>query len=361
MTKPLRVGLIGCGFFATNHLHAWAEMPDVVVAAVCDIDASKAAAAAKTFDVKASYDDAAEMLAQQTLDFVDIVTTMASHRSLVELCAGKGLPVIVQKPFAPSYADCLAMVSACDKAGVPLMVHENFRFQAPMRRVKAVLDSGAIGSPLWARLSFRTGYDVKAGQPYLFEEEKFIVLDLGIHVLDLARFFLGEVETLYARHQKVDTRVRGEDMATLLIGHCNGATAVVDITYESRRLPDTFPQTLVSIEGTKGAVELKAGSILAVSSEGRLSEINVATPLRAWTSEPWHIAQDSVFETQSHFVDCLRRGLPSETRGADNLKTFALVDAAYESARTQRVVRLEAGREGEARDHHQLSRCREAN
>jgi predicted dehydrogenase len=340
MTKPLRVGLIGCGFFAGNHLHAWAEMPDVVIAAVCDIDASKAAAAAKRFCAEAAYSVADEMLAEQSLDFVDIVTTMASHRSLVELCAGSGLPIIVQKPFGPTYADCLAMVKACDRAGVPLMVHENFRFQAPMRRVKAVVDSGTIGTPLFARLSFRTGYDVKAGQPYLFEEAKFIILDLGIHVLDLARFFLGEVETLYARHQKVDARVRGEDMATLMLGHRNGSTAIVDITYESRRLPDTFPQTLVAIEGTKGAVELKAGSILAVSSEGRLRESNVATPLRAWTSEPWHIAQDSVFAAQAHFVDCLRRGLPPETNGADNLKTYALVDAAYESARTQNVVRL---------------------
>ncbi len=339
MQKPLRVGLIGCGFFAANHLHAWAEMPDVEIAAVCDLDADKAAAAARRFGVAAAYTDAAEMLARQKLDFVDIVTTMGSHRSLVELAAGKGLPIIVQKPFGPTYVECLAMVTACDRAGVPLMVHENFRFQVPMRTIKAVLDSGAIGAPLWARISFRTGYDVKAGQPYLFDEERFIVLDLGIHVLDLARFFLGEVETLYARHQQVDRRVRGEDMATMLLGHRDGATSIVDCTYESRRLPDNFPQTLVMIEGEKGAVELGAGGILAVSSEGQLSKTNVATPLRAWTSEPWHTAQDSVYWTQSHFVECLRSGRLPETSGFDNLKTYALVDAAYELACTQSVVR----------------------
>jgi predicted dehydrogenase len=338
MKKPLRVGLIGCGFFSANHLHAWAEMPDVEIAAVCDLDAAKVAAAARRFGIAGAFTDAAEMVARQPLDFVDIVTTMASHRSLVELCAGKGLPIIVQKPFGPTYAACLAMVNACAAAGVPLMVHENFRFQVPMRRIKAVLDSGAIGAPLWARISFRTGYDVKSGQPYLFDEERFIVLDLGIHVLDLARFFLGEVETLYARHQQVDRRVRGEDMATMLLGHCNGATSIVDCTYESRRLPDTFPQTLVVIEGEKGAVELEAGGILAVSREGQLSKTNVATPLRAWTSEPWHTAQDSVYWTQSHFVDCLRNGRSPETSGPDNLKTYALVDAAYESARNQCVV-----------------------
>ena len=105
------------------------------------------------------------------------------------------------------------------------------RVQHPLRQVKSVVDSGAIGDPLWGRLSFRTGYYVKSGQPYLFDEERFIVLDLGIHVLDLARVFFGEVETVYSRHARIDPRIKGEDMATIMLGHVNGATSIVDITY----------------------------------------------------------------------------------------------------------------------------------
>jgi D-apiose dehydrogenase len=281
------------------------------------------------------------MLSERHPDCVDIVTTMGSHRMLVELCARAKIPVIVQKPFGPTYADCLAMVESCEAAKIPLMVHENFRFQSPMRQVKAVLDSGVIGLPVWARLSFRTGYDVKAGQPYLYDETRFIVLDLGIHILDLARFFLGEVETLFARHQRVDQRVCGEDMATIVLGHRNGATCVVDCTYESKQLPDNFPQTLVTIEGTKGAIELRANFTLAVSANGTLATRNVATPLRSWTSEPWHIAQDSVYHTQKHFLDCLRQGVVPETSGRDNLRTYALVDAAYASAAQRAVITLE--------------------
>merc|ERR1712032_842298 len=164
-----------------------------------------------------------------------------------------------------------------------------------------------------------------------------------------ARFFLGEVDSVYSRHQRIDTRVRGEDMATIMLGHTNGATSIVDITYECRRLPDSFPQTLVVIEGTEGAVELGCDFHMTVSTtkrgqggplEGKISTSNVSTPLRSWTSEPWHTAQDSVFHTQSHWLSCLRSGQQPETSGEDNLKTFALVEAAYSSSVSRQAVKV---------------------
>src|SRR5882762_1590604 len=144
MPSTLRVAVIGCGYFATNHLNAWAHLDGVEIAGVCDMDAGKARTAAERYGVARWYTDAGEMLRAVRPDFVDIATTMQSHRHLVTLAASEDIPAIVQKPFAPTYADCVAMVEACEAAEVPLMVHENFRFQAPLRRVRKVLDSGVI-------------------------------------------------------------------------------------------------------------------------------------------------------------------------------------------------------------------------
>jgi predicted dehydrogenase len=160
--------VIGCGFFAQNHLHAWRDLAAeglVELVALCDLDAEKAAAAAREFGVPRHYGDAAAMLAAERPDFVDVVTTMPSHRGLVEQAAAAGVAAIVQKPFAPAIGDCRAMVKACADAGVPLMVHENFRFQTPIRAVREVLEQGTIGEPFFARISWRTGYDVYANQP----------------------------------------------------------------------------------------------------------------------------------------------------------------------------------------------------
>jgi predicted dehydrogenase len=338
-TSELRGALIGCGFFAQNHLHSWKEIEGVRLVAVCDQDLNKARRAGTEFNVPGVYGDAAEMFEHEQLDFVDIATTMPSHRALVELAAKHRVPVIVQKPFAPTWSDCVAMVNACEKAKVPLMVHENFRFQAPMMAVQKALQSGVIGTPISARISFRTGYDIYAGQPYLAHEERFILLDLGIHLLDIARVFLGEVQTVQCQTQSVKPGLRGEDMATVLLRHAAGATSVVDCSYASKLSPDLFPQTLVSIEGTRGSVVLRQDFQLVVMSDGQAHTEDVSTPLLSWTSQPWHVAQQSVLNTQKHWIDCLRSGAEPATSGADNLKTYALVDAAYESALHQSTVR----------------------
>ena len=336
----LEGALIGCGFFAQNHLHAWRDLaPRARLVAVCDTDAGKARAAANAFGVPCWYDDAATMLAAERLDFVDIATTMPSHLPLVELAAAHRVPVIVQKPLAPSMADCVALVAAAERAGVPLMVHENFRFQTPMRRVSGILAAGEIGAPTWARISFRTGYDVFANQPYLLRETELIVLDLGIHLLDLARVFMGEVERVSCETQRQHPDALAEDTATLLLRHVGGAVSVVDCTYMSRDRPDPFPQTLLHIEGARGAIRLGRDFALEVTSDGTTRQEYAGSPLLEWTSEPWHVAQESVLNTQRHFIDCLERGVAPATSGRDNLRTYALVRAGYDAAGSQRAIR----------------------
>ena len=333
--------LIGCGFFAQNHLHAWRDLSSRArLVAVCDTNPAKAQAAAAAFAIPRWYDDAAKMFAAERLDFVDVATTMPSHRPLVELAAAHGVPVIVQKPLAPTTADCVALVEAAERAGVPLMVHENFRFQTPMRRVAELLTAAEIGTPSWGRISFRTGYDVFVNQPYLLNETELIVLDLGIHLLDLARVFMGEVERVSCETQRQHPRARAEDTATMLLRHVGGAVSVVDCTYMSRDLPDPFPQTLLHLEGSRGSIRMGRDFALDVTSDGVTRREHAGSPLLSWTSEPWHTAQESVLNTQAHFVDCLERGREPATSGRDNLRTYALVRAAYDAAASHRAVRV---------------------
>ena len=170
----MRVGVIGCGFFAQNHLNSWRDLAGegVEIAAVCDIDAKKAEAAAKAFGVAKFYADAATMLESETLDFVDVVTRMETHCEIVKLAAAKRVDIILQKPIAADWNGAKAVVETARQAGVRLAIHENFRWQSPMRKLKGVLDGGALGKPTWARIAFRTGYDIYAVQPYLHQAER---------------------------------------------------------------------------------------------------------------------------------------------------------------------------------------------
>lgn len=337
-----RVAVVGCGFFARNHLHAWKDLSarGVEVQAVCDVDPAKAKTAAEAFGVRRWYTDVDRMFEAETIDLADIVTRVETHQALVERSVARRVPTVVQKPFGPDLAACKAMVEAARSAGIFLAVHENFRFQLPMRRISELLRGGTIGAPSWARISFRTGYDIYKGQPYLLREERFVIMDLGVHVVDLARAFLGEVEHLSAEIQRRNPEVRAEDTATMLLKHRSGAVSVVECTYESHRLPDVFPETLLEIEGPEGAILLKPGSVLEVTSDGRMTRYDADPPVLDWAERPWHVIQESVLATCAHILDALRSGRDAATAAADNLKTFEVCEAAYEAASARRAVQI---------------------
>jgi predicted dehydrogenase len=328
--KQLRGGLIGCGFFARNHINGWKTLPDVEIVAVCDADLSRAEAFAHEFGAAHTYVDAEQMLRTETLDFVDIVTQPGSHRALVELAAAHGVPVICQKPLAPGRTDAEAMVNACQNAGVPLMVHENFRWQRPMR---ALQQKAAVLGPLFfGRISFRTPYDVYADQPYLATDPRFIIADLGVHLLDLARFFFGEGKQLTCHTRRVHPNIRGEDVATILLKMQSGATCLVDMSYASQLAEDLFPQTLVHLEGSGGTATLGPHYALTTVANGRVEHHDVSPAVYAWSRPPRQATQEAVIRLQQHWIDCLRTNTMPETSGADNLKTLELVFGAYQSA-----------------------------
>jgi predicted dehydrogenase len=341
MSKRVAIGVIGCGFFSRNHLNSWKDLApegaDLV--AVCDVDPGKAKAAAEAFGVPHWYADAETMFRERKLGLVDIVTRMNTHREIAELAFRHSVPAIVQKPFAPTWDDCVAIVDGARKAGLFLAVHENFRFQAPLKKVKSVVDSGVIGKPSWARISFRTGYDIYKGQPYFFDEERFVILDLGVHVVDVARFLLGEVERVSCETQRRNPKVKAEDTATMLLRHTSGAVSVVEATYETKKLPDSFPETLIEIEGPKGAIVTRPGYRMEVTVGGEMQASEIDIPLLHWSKPPWHMIEESVFQTCAHFLACVKAGREADTSGRDNLKTYAICEAAYESAATGRAVK----------------------
>jgi len=341
MTDATRIGLIGCGFFSRNHLNSWKDLaPEgAEVVAVCDVDAEKARAAAEAFAIPRWYTDAESMFREERLGLVDIVTRMDTHLQLAELAYRYRVPTIVQKPFARNLDEVRAIVDGAERAGVFLAVHENFRFQRPTQRAKELLEAGTIGEPSWARISFRTCYDIYKGQPYFYGEERFVILDLGVHVVDQARFLLGEIEHISCETQRRNPKVKAEDTATMMARHKSGAVSLIECTYEAKRLPDPFPETVLEIEGPRGAVVVKPGYRLEVTVDGAMTESAIDIPMLHWAKEPWHMIEESVFQTCAHIFRALQAGREADISGRDNLKTFAACEAAYEAAATGRAVR----------------------
>lgn len=336
--KPKRAALIGCGFFARNHMHAWAQTPGIEIVAVCDSDRAKAERMAGDFGIPLIFTDAQTLLTEVPLDVVDIATTVGSHRALVELAAAHGVAAICQKPMAETMTEAKAMIAACAQAAVPLIIHENFRWQRPFLVMRELIEQGRIGTPHFARFSFRHGYDNYSNQPYLRQIERFAIMDVGLHLFDLARLFMGEVATLSCTAQHLDPAVRGEDAFTALLQHEGGAVSVCDCSFQSLRRPEPFPQTLAEIEGCDGTLLLTSGYNLTLQDKKSSHSIDCAPNVPAWGEKPWHCVQDSVARFQKHVVGVLTEDTRAQPSGVDNLKTLALALASYDAIRLRQSI-----------------------
>lgn len=338
--KPYRGVLIGCGFFARNHMHGWADAEGAEIVAVCDREQARAERFAADFAIARVYTDAAQMLAAETPDFADVATTVASHRPLVELCLSHGAATVCQKPFAETYADGKAMVEAAAKAGKPLVIHENFRWQRPFMVLKERLDAGDIGQPTFARLAFRHGYDVYANQPYLATTERFAIMDVGLHLFDVDRFLLGDAVDIHCRTQSIKPGIAGEDAFVATVRHESGVVAAIECSFASKIVPDPFPQTLAWVEGTDGTLEVTGDYRLRLHKNGTVHETNVEPEVPGWGERPWHAVQDSVSAFESHVVSVLAGRSEPQPSGAHNLTTLAMALAAYRSAETGAAVNI---------------------
>jgi predicted dehydrogenase len=336
----LKFAMFGSGFWARFQLAGWREIGGADCVAIYNRTLSKAQALARDFGVTSTYGDPEELLRREKVDFIDVVTDVDHHEVFVRMAAERGLPVVCQKPMAPTLKVAEAMVKVCRDAGVPLFVNENWRWQTPIRQLKRVLDSGQIGLPFRARLDMISGFPVFRNQPFLAELEQFILTDLGSHILDVARFFFGEAGSLYCLTQRVLPNIKGENVATVVMRMGGGTTVNVNLAYAENPLErECFPQTLILIEGEKGSAELTNDYWIRVTTEQGTLAKRYPPPRYSWADPAYDVVHSSIVPCQANLLEGLRGG-KAETTGEDNLRTVRLVFASYESAASGLPIRF---------------------
>ena len=345
--QKLRFAVIGTGFWATYQLPAWFELDAIELVAVYNRTRVRADAFANQFNVPYVYDDIDELLNNHAseLDFVDIITDVDTHQYFTSKAAEHKLDVICQKPMGPSLEAARQMVETCRQQGVRFYVHENFRWQTPIRQLKAVLDSGVIGEPFRATVSFCSAFPVFDNQPFLAQLEQFILTDIGSHVLDICRFLFGEATSLYCRTMRVNSAIRGEDVANVLMTMQGGLTCYAAMSYASIHEHEVFPQTLITVDGSAGAVVLGRDFEIRTTTRQpdgtRTTNTQTATPpVYRWADPAYALVHASIVDCNRNLLNDLWGLGGAETTGADNFETIRLVYAAYESAAKNEVIRL---------------------
>lgn len=332
--------LFGAGFWAKYQLAAWQQTGRAECVMVCDPNEERARALAEQAGIAGWTTSVDEALACEA-DFVDIVAPVEQHAPLTLAAAAAGRHVICQKPLGESLDQARAMAAACREAGVHLLVHENYRWQSPVRALKKVLASGVLGTPFRAQLNSITSYPVLANQPALGELEEYILMDMGTHVLDMARFLFGEARVVYCQAHRAHASIKGEDAATVVLKMESGLTVVANIAEAETPLEqDPFTETMMFVEGDLGSAEVGMGFELKVTTkEGTVRSVH--EPARySWAHPDYRLSMCSMPDLLHNLASHLEGTGQAETTAADNLKTLELVAASYRSFRTEQAVRL---------------------
>ena len=337
---PLAGALIGCGFVSRFHLEAWPRVADARLVAICDVNPERLGRAGRKLSGVRRYTELAALLDQEEqLEFVEICTQADSHRELVELAARRGVHVLCQKPAALSRSDFRGMIDACVDAGVRLMIHENWRFRPWYRAMRAEIDSGSIGRPIRLRIAH---CDTRAlrpdgflSQPYHARASKLILMDMGCHLIDTARYLIGEVQTISATIGHFGRQNVGEDVAMLSVQFAGGALGFFDLSWCA--FPDLArPEWALNetvAEGSEGTLRLLPdGSLELVNPTGERERRTVPLP------PDDEVYADGYVATQRHFIQGLLTGEEHETRASDNFRTMEVVWAAYRSAEEGKTI-----------------------
>ena len=341
--KKLRGICLGAGYFSRFQFEAWARIPEVEIIALANRSLDKAREAAALHRIPRAYAwaDLTAMLDAEKPDFVDIITPPETHLEVVRLAAARGIAIICQKPIAPTFAECETIVETARRAGVRLMIHENFRWQPWYREMRRLLDAGTLGELFSINIRTRLGdgwqHDAYlARQPFFRTYPRLFCYETGVHFLDTFRYLGGEITSVYTRFQKRNPAILGEDAAQIVCGFASGATAILDASRynESDAADPRYTFGLVRIDGRKGHVELDLAGNLTLKPLGQ------PTRLLDYPHTRGGFAGDCVYALQRHFVDCMMSGGPFENTGEDYLISTALMEACYRSQATNQVVTL---------------------
>lgn len=340
-TRRLRVAMAGAGFFSSRHLAGWRACEAAELVALCDLDLVRAQAAARRFGIDRVHADAATMLDAERPDLLDIVTPPESHRDLVRLAAERGIAIVCQKPLAADHAGACDLVETAERAGVALIVHENFRFLPWFREAATLLDAGRLGAPHSVAFRLRSGDGqgedaYLARQPYFRAMPRFLIHETGVHFVDVFRRLMGPVAAVSARLRRVNPAIAGEDAGYVVFEFASGATGLLDASRVNEHAAADSRLTLgeLWLEGAAGVLRLAGDARLWWKPHGG-DEVEHRYAVAA---DPRDAA---VAALQAHVARHLLLGAPVENRGRDYLANLRVVEAIYRAHAEGRRIALE--------------------
>lgn len=332
----LKAAIIGTGGISTNHFEGYRQA-GVEVVALCDPAPEPLAARANAWGVSRSYPDFDAMFAAGGFDVVSIAAPTAVHHPATMAAAAAGVHVLVEKPMALDLRLADEMIAACRDAGVVLMVNHQLRSSGPGRKARELISAGVIGQVTHVRL--RQAHDwggaqVRASFTTRASAGGGTLLDNGCHLADLARFFGGRVDEVYARLATIKYPVELEDTAHVSMRYDDGSLGVIEAAWTATGWEEGF-----WVYGTEGALECT----------NRYGPQNLRHAYRASPGGTWDHTDVTTYEftgAPSHtrhvlaFLEAVVGEAPVVCTGEDGREAVRIILASYASAAANLPIEL---------------------
>jgi len=351
---PIRIGIIGCGQIAQQHMSTYAKIPDAQMVGFADISEEAVNKSAKEYGVEFATTNFRDLLARDDIDAIDVCLHNNFHMPATVAALAAGKHVYCEKPMAGSYADAAAMLCKAKEVGKNLHIQLSTLYSNETRAAKALIESGELGEVYHAR---STGFR-RRGRPYVdgYGTPTFVqkrnsaggaLYDMGVYHISQILYLLDnpKVERITGKtYQKVDMDAKrretsGYDVEELGMGFvCFEGEASLDIIESWAINLDSFEGSY--LVGSKGGVRLNPFGFFR--SAGDL-DLNSTAELGSARSRWDSVKGDGPVygNSQRHWIAALQGKIPLLPTAEIALNTMLISEGIYHSQTLNREVTAE--------------------
>ena len=349
MKTKAKWGVIGSGGIARRRTIPEGFVPAHNAHLVAVYDASAAINKEVAREFGAAAVGSIEALLASDIDAVYIASPVHAHQEQVLACARAGKHVLCEKSLGRTVAEAEAMVAACRQAGVQFGTAFMMRFQTQHQAAAQMIQDGQIGKPVYARAQLSCWYPPI---PNAWRQDPALggggsLIDMGSHCIDLLEMFFGPVKRVSCFTRNMVHAYASEDSAAVLLDFANGALGTVDTFF---CIQDSSSKNVLELYGSKGSI-LASGTI-GQGSQGTMNaylqagETGYEAQQARSADSGLNIAPEprNTYRAEIEtFSAALIEGKPNPLSSDIGLHSQKVLTACYESARTGRVVEVEAG------------------
>ncbi|MEM6393545.1 MAG: Gfo/Idh/MocA family oxidoreductase [Planctomycetota bacterium] len=347
-TEPqVRVGVVGVGGILKTHMPGWEASPYTTVAACCDIREDVAQTFAKDRGIEKAYGDYAELLADESIDVIDLAVPTAHHARMTVQALEAGKHVFCEKPLAPTPAEIEQVIAARDKAGKVTCTMQNQRYAPASKALKIRFDAGELGDLYHARLWWLRRAEMPNGPGFVYKKNSGggPCIDLGVHLLDLALWLMGsptptamigtarkEVAArpgAWSNSGDIPADMDVEDFAAGFVRLDNGVTLVLEFSWLMHHPEEQVRAWFYGRDG--GATYPDATLYHADNEHKQLYNVDLK-PTNNKLGQHAMCCMD--------FAECLATGKPSPVPAEQSLAVMRILDGLYRSEASGGEVRF---------------------